>query len=235
MVRHITFGSMAPTTVEVPSLATLTKLPDEPAAESVAAAADDQPPVKARVPPAHPIEDATVQSETYWDRFWRSVSRKAMKLCGMHTFVADWERDIKFRSDVRKEMRTTFQLYNDKTLSESIKMEVEAANATEVNHVPRLVAHATVALRMKLGLGAMDRSVAGNVALVRAEAAKLLRGWNLRDMDAAAHLLEIERCFFEDDTHYRVTTWRARACARSKFVKWCLSKWTGDKTPIYDY
>lgn len=158
-----------------------------------------------------------------------------MRLCGMHEFIADWERDVEFRSNVRDEMRTTLQLYKDKTSVETLKQQVELINKVSVNHVPRLVAHATVALRMKLGLGAMDRSVAGNVALVRSEAAKLLRDWGLRDMDAAAHLLEIERCFFEDDTHYRVTTWRARACAKSRFVKWCLSMWTGGESPRFDY
>jgi hypothetical protein len=153
----------------------------------------------------------------------------------MHEFIADWERDVEFRSNVRDEMRTTLQLYKDTTSVETLRQQVEAINKVGVHHVPRLVAHATVALRMKLGLGAMDRSVAGNVALVRSEAAKLLRDWGLRDMDAAAHLLEIERCFFEDDTHYRVTTWRARACAKSRFVRWCLSMWAGDDSPRFDY
>jgi len=85
---------------------------------------------------------------------------------------------------------------------------------------------------MKLGMGAMDRSVAGNVAVVRAEAAKMLREWNVRHKDAAAHLLVIERCFFEDDSHYRITTWRARARRRSRFVRAFIS---GSDPPGFDY
>ncbi len=106
------------------------------------------------------------------------------------------------------------------------------SNDRTVKHVPKLVAQVVVALRMKLGMGAMDRSVAGNVSVVRAEAAKMLREWNVRTKDAAAHLLEIERCFFEDDTHYKLSTWRARACSKSRLVKWFLGE-----TPItrFDY
>lgn len=111
----------------------------------------------------------------------------------------------------------------DETVQETVCRIVET-NGHEVKHVPKLVANVTVALRMKLGLGAMDRSVPGNVAVVRAEAAKLLREWNVRKMDAAAHLLLIEKCFFEDDTHYRVTTWRARAAKESRLVRWLLGK-----------
>lgn len=95
--------------------------------------------------------------------------------------------------------------------------------ATAVAYVPKLVVRAVVSLRMKLGRGAMVTSGpvgAGNRALVRATTVKLLRDWNVRDIDAAAHLYAIERAFFEDDTHYRVHTWRARAAQESRFVKW---------------
>jgi len=119
-------------------------------------------------------------------------------------------------------MRRNLTAYADHTVVETVVAQVNAATTTEVKHVPRLVANVTVALRAKLGLGAMDRSVPGNVALVRAEAAKALREWNVRTMDAAAHLHEVERCFFEDDTHYRVSTWRARAAGRSRFMRWFL-------------
>ncbi|QKF95562.1 hypothetical protein 1 [Kummerowia striata tombusvirus] len=226
--RMLRFGSMSPTWVPYANMSRgVTDLDDFDF--------PDPPPVRASAPPAHVIPAATVESQSHWDNFWRKVSRVAMAFCGMQDVVADWERDIKFRSHVSAEMRQTLQLSEDESESVAVVKSVNEVNKVDVQHVPRLVAHATVALRMKLGLGAMDRSVPGNVSLVRAETAKLLRDWGVRTMDAAAHLLEIERCFFEDDTHYRVTTWRARACARSRLVRWCLSKWTGGETPRFDY
>ncbi len=95
----------------------------------------------------------------------------------------------------------------------------------EVCVVPRLVAEAVVALRMKLGRGVMVRdgpTGAANLAVVRAEAAKLLRDWNVRNRDAAAHLYNIEKAFFEDDTHYRVPDWRAAAAKKSRFLRWFM-------------
>ncbi len=92
--------------------------------------------------------------------------------------------------------------------------------------VPKLVAEAVVALRMKLGRGVMIRdgpTGAANLAVVRAEAARLLREWNVRNTDAAAHLYNIERAFFEDDTHYRVPDWRASAVKQSRFLRWFMS------------
>jgi len=106
-----------------------------------------------------------------------------------------------------------------------------ASHSRRVEVQPRFVAQVVTALRMKLGLGAKDRSVPGNVALVRREAAKLMRHWNVRDTDASVHLRWVERCFFEDDTHDALPEWRARAVQKSWFVKWVF----GNKQPSYDF
>lgn len=80
-----------------------------------------------------------------------------------------------------------------------------------VVHRPRIVVEAVIHLRLILGTGAMDRKVPGNIALVRAEAAKYFRERpNMRRKDAAAHLDLVEECFFDDLTHYNTTRWRRR-------------------------
>lgn len=96
---------------------------------------------------------------------------------------------------------------------------------------PRFVAQVVVALRCKLGLGAKDRAVPGNVELVRREAAKIMRSWGVRDMDASTHLMYIERCFFEDSVHDALPDWRARAARRGRLCKWLF----GNSATTYDF
>lgn len=96
---------------------------------------------------------------------------------------------------------------------------------------PRFVAQVVVALRCKLGLGTKNRSVPGNVELVRREACKMMRKWNVRDHDASTHLRWVERCFFEEDAHDRLPEWRARAAQRSRLMRWLFK----DTPPEYDY
>lgn len=162
--------------------------------------------------------------EGSWESIWRVAKFHVLRAVGFGHVVGEWKRDNEFRNAVSEEMRLTLPLPADKSIQQVVVEHVHRMNSTQVHHVPRLVAQVTVALRMKLGLGAMDRSVAGNVAVVRAEAAKMLREWNVRNVDAAAHLLEIERCFFRDDTHYAITNWRARAISSSRFLRWFLGK-----------
>jgi len=185
----------------------------------------------------------------WWTRLADHVRRGVLKCFCMDDIIADWEVDAAVVRDVRNNMRKHVKVTgysfarphadpandadNEVSVETAIGFDIKRVNGSEVKHVPKLVANAVVVLRMKLGLGAMDRSVPGNVAVVRKEAAKLLREYpGLRKMDAAAHLLLIERAFFEDDTHYRVTTWRARAAQKSRFVKWVLG--TSDP-PGFDY
>lgn len=165
-----------------------------------------------------------LKDETWWTKTKKKIQRSLLTCFCLGDVASDWELDDQFRRRVGQEMCDVVHADTDKTVTETIVAELHEVNQEKVHHVPRIVAHATVALRMKLGLGAMDRSVPGNVAVVRAEAAKLLRDWNVRPMQAAAHLLEIERCFFEDDTHYRLSTWRARAIRNSRLVRWFLGK-----------
>ncbi len=119
------------------------------------------------------------------------------------------------------------------TQEEAVCRVVRECNKDEVRHVPALVVHVVVELRMKLGLDAADRRIPGNVSLVRRETARILRGMNVRNMDAAAHLEMIEQCFFEDDTHFRVTRWRARAAAQGVFTRWLYNG--SDSLPNYDW
>ncbi len=171
-----------------------------------------------------PSFNVEVRKEGWFERKFRQFKRGILHAFCMSGTCDEWDREVAFKSMVAREMVTQVAVPADNTVEGVVREFVSEQTAGGVAHVPRLVAQVVVALRMKLGMGAMDRTVPGNVALVRAETAKMLREWNLRHKDAAAHLLEIERCFFEDDTHYRVTTWRARACRRSKFLAWFLGK-----------
>lgn len=162
---------------------------------------------------------------------WTAVKLSFLDFFGCKDVAEEWRHELDWDREVSREMRTARNETNAETEAAAVQAVVEA-NGERVGHVPRLVVDVVVALRMKLGMGAMDRSVAGNVAVVRAEAAKMLREWNVRHKDAAAHLLVIERCFFEDDSHYRITTWRARARRRSKFVRAIIG---GSDPPGFDY
>ncbi len=96
---------------------------------------------------------------------------------------------------------------------------------------PRFIVQVVVALRCKLGLGAKDKSVPGNVELVRREAAKLMRTWGVRDTDASIHLRYVERMFFEEGTHDRLPEWRARAATRGKLLTWLFKR----EQPKYNF
>nr|WRQ65362.1 hypothetical protein [Tolivirales sp.] len=157
-------------------------------------------------------------------RVVRSAKRTVLTGLFHSETVACWEREDQMKKELRKEMLTTLRHVEGLTPVERVVADVRRLNAERVHHIPRLTVEVTVALRCKLGLGAQDRRVPGNVAVVRSEAAKMMREWNVTHKDAAAHLAEVERCFFEDDSHYRITTWRARLASRSKFVAWFIGK-----------
>lgn len=160
-----------------------------------------------------------------WDRLGCWWKRSVLRMCCQGEALELWDQEREFDRAVRHAMvvlEPKIEGHPEVLEEEIVVMDVHAINDGEVHRVPKLVASAVVALRMKLGLGAMDSSISGNVSLVRAESAKLLRSWGVRTKDAAAHLRDIERAFFADDTHYRVPNWRARACANSRFVRWAL-------------
>lgn len=101
----------------------------------------------------------------------------------------------------------------------------------EASIQPRFIVQVVVALRCKLGLGAKDKSVPGNVELVRREAAKLMRTWGVRDTDASIHLRYVERMFFEEGTHDRLPEWRARAASKGKLLTWLFKR----EQPKYNF
>lgn len=169
-----------------------------------------------------PTFKVTVEREHWWDKLKRRVLSTVLVGCFMGSVADEWSRDRVFKECVKHEMCSSVTTDSETTVVEAVVAEVREKCETHVEHVPKFVAEMTVALRVKLGLGAMDRSVPGNVVLVRSEIAKTMRSWNVRNKDAAAHLHLVEQCFFEDDTHYRVSNWRARACKRSRIVRWVL-------------
>jgi len=180
-----------------------------------------------------PVAMAIPQFESsMWSRWVDNWKRALLLCCCRGDDVDSWNYEVAMKRNVRHEMMTTLHPVEGRSVREQVVADVEQLNAVEVHHIPRLVVEVVVALRCKLGMGAQDRSVPGNVSVVRAEAAKMLRDWNVRHKDAAAHLIEIERCFFEDDTHSRVSTWRARLAKESRFFKWVV----GENGPVgFDY
>nr|WRQ65730.1 hypothetical protein [Tolivirales sp.] len=182
------------------------------------------------VPAVNPANDDAVAMEiphfrkSLRKRVVRSAKRAVLTALWQSEAVACWRREDEMKKELRKEMLTTLHLEEGLTSVKQVVAEAHTLNAERVHHIPRLTVEVVIALRCKLGMGAQDRRVPGNVAVVRAEAAKMMREWNVRHKDAAAHLAEIERCFFEDDSHYRITTWRARLASQSKFVAWFIGK-----------
>jgi len=169
----------------------------------------------------------TVAAATAERMFARVASNELFgdKVAGFWLRLTGNPEDALNLVEYRDFMRNVSQcmLYAPTTEEATKEQIVNAATGDEkVRAIPRLVASVVVGLRMKLGLDAMDRSVPGNVQLVRRTATRLLSGYNVRSVDAAAHLHLIERAFFEDQTHYRVSTARARVCRRSRFVRWLL-------------
>jgi hypothetical protein len=170
--------------------------------------------------------------EGFWDKFGRTFKQAVMRCFCFGEEVALWERQRAFDRYVAEERVTTLKVHNN-TATESVVDQLHLVNSEEVHHVPRFVGHVVDALRIKLGMGAADRSVPGNVALVRAEAARMMRDWNVRHRDAAAHLVLIERAFFTENVHERPTTWRVASRKASRLLRFLLDR--GDEGPRFDY
>lgn len=185
----------------------------------------DPPAVEEEVFKTHAIPE---RREHWWPKFWKSLAVGAQKTlmytCCQGEHVASWELHEDIKRDTAKAMLEHIAVPSDRTMQSVIAEGVKRVAEKDVKLVPRLVADAVAKLRIKLGSGAINRSVPGNITLVRAETAKLLRHYGLRDMDASAHLAEVERCFFEDDEHYRVTAWRASAAQSSLLVRMFVPK-----------
>jgi len=84
-----------------------------------------------------------------------------------------------------------------------------------VRIVPRFAA--AVIAEMRCRLGQLNVGVPGTRLIVEREATRLMRNYNVRSVDAAAHLPLIVREYFLADVHYRVATHEARM---TRFQRW---------------
>lgn len=158
---------------------------------------------------------------------WECVARFLMsKFCPSD--LEDMDYDAEVRREVSVAMSTTYASNASENIIKRTIAEYELAETTEVVEdrpaevVPKFAASVVVALRAQLGRGAMDRNVPGNVQVVRGRAIRLMRDYGVRHNDVSLHLEFIERAFFDDDTHYRVSGWRQRICKNSRFCKWAF-------------
>jgi hypothetical protein len=90
-------------------------------------------------------------------------------------------------------------------------------NPPVVRAVPCFTAAVVTALRCKLGQ--RPGSTPGNKEVVEREALRLMRDYNVREIDRITHLPLIIRAYFNEDVHYRAATHASRM---SKFQKWLL-------------
>lgn len=97
---------------------------------------------------------------------------------------------------------------------------------TYVRAVPRFTAAVVVALRTRLGQ--MSATTPGAAIIVEREANRLMREYNVREVDAAAHLPRVLQAYFVADTHYRVPTSKSRM---SRFQRWLMGS---DPSPTLD-
>ncbi|QKE44130.1 hypothetical protein 1 [Forsythia suspensa tombusvirus] len=159
-----------------------------------------------------------------WESIVGWLRRFALVCICLGDVSEDWVVDEAIRAEVSAEMLESDGGVVDvgPAIADECGLAKVGGGSHAVVHVPRFVAASVATLRVKLGLGVMETGGAvgaANLALVRREAAKLMRDWGVRDMDGAAHLLLIERAFFEDDTHYHTTLWRERAVKRSRVAR----------------
>ncbi len=205
-------------------------------------------------------EQSSVSSEEQYSHWRRGVAVRARKVglklgafrewiiekmvcCVPEDILEDMEDDLKVRAEAQQAMREVVvsNMPDERvalaTLNDEAHVSISGSSIVVEPHArvaavkAKFAVQVVVALRMKLGLGAKDRSVPGNVELVRREAAKMMRAWGVRPTDASVHLRYVEMLFFEDNTHDAVPEWRARAARRGRFVRWLFK--TDD--PPYDF
>lgn len=186
----------------------------------------------------------TVDDRSWWERTKDKLALfSALWCCGLESDVRDIQANDEVKARVSAEMTTSIGLHSYmrgkdimnrdaiQQIMDSHDLSQDSSGTHRVVVVPAFISSCVVALRMKLGEGATDRKVPGNVELVKAETARLLREYNVRLTDAALHQKFIVKAFFDDDTHYRVTDSRARLASKSRLIKWLLSQ---DEKPHYD-
>ncbi len=84
----------------------------------------------------------------------------------------------------------------------------------QARFVPRFVVSVVVAVRSRLGMLKMTDA---NRLLVEREALRLMRAYNVRELDCASHMPAIMRNYFYNDVHYRVATCTSRM---TRFERW---------------
>lgn len=85
--------------------------------------------------------------------------------------------------------------------------------------VPRFAASVVVAVRARVGQ--LPAGVPGNVLIVEREALRLMRKYNVREVDSVAHLPSIISNYFSADVHYRVETSTSRM---TRFQRWLMGE-----------
>ncbi|APG76529.1 hypothetical protein 1 [Hubei tombus-like virus 8] len=88
-----------------------------------------------------------------------------------------------------------------------------------VRSIPRFTAAVVVALRGKLGQ--LNPSVQGNELVLEREALRMMRDYNVREVDRAVHLPRVMAAYWSADVHYRVPTVESRM---SRFQRWLLNR-----------
>jgi len=149
---------------------------------------------------------------TVWDR----VSKWALRFIGDGDLVDDWELDSTIREHTQQ-----FLVENDS--EEILTRDLEGITGRQ-GVVPKLVAKVVVVIESRHGLGLKDRSVPGNVALVRKLAVKIMREMNVRPKCIGVNALYVEKVFFEDDSRYTVPQWRKEALKRGRLTRWLVGQ-----------
>lgn len=166
---------------------------------------------------AFPVTGVDVHSyaleERWWQKWGRAVRRAALTCCCASDTVRDWDRDEMIR-----------QLIAGRLLVNTSLVEV-VRNANRITEcgakfVPDLIAKVVVTIEQKYGHTLKNRSVPGNVSIVRQQAAKLMREAGVREETLAVNLEYVERAYFEDRSRYGVANWDAVAVQQSSWLNY---------------
>jgi len=166
---------------------------------------------------AFPVTGVDVHSHALEERWWQTMSRNVRRaalrcFCAGDT-VRDWDRDEMVRELIRGKLLVNTSLtevvHNSNRITEC-----------GAKFVPDLIAKIVVLIENKFGHSLKNRSVPGNVAIVRQQAAKLMREAGVREETLAANLEYVERAYFEDRSRYGVANWDAVAVQQSNWLNY---------------
>lgn len=120
----------------------------------------------------------------------------------------------------RRTMREWDALFARLGLDPLVATDAELKRASRreikiVRAVPRFTAAVVVAVRSRVGQ--LSKAVPGNLLIVEREALRLMRKYNVREVDCVAHMPRIIGAYFNCDIHYIVETAESRM---SRFHRW---------------